>query len=148
MGMNEGGELSPSIRASDADRERVVEILRRHTAEGRISADEFEERMTAAYNARTMGALAELTTDLPVDLAEHAQRQQALARKAKRGKSLGRKMREDVSGLVGLGVVLTVIWALSGRGYFWPVWPLGILGALTVAQLLEAWGKRGGSGSA
>jgi uncharacterized membrane protein len=143
--MNQGGELNPSLRASDADRERVVEILRQHTAEGRITAEEFEERMTAAYGARTMGALAELTTDLPVDLAVHAQRQKALVKKAKRGKSLGRKAREDVSGLVSLGVILTVIWVVSGGGYFWPAWPLGILGALTVAQLIEAWGKRGGS---
>jgi Domain of unknown function (DUF1707) len=145
MGMNQGGELNPSLRASDADRERVVEILRRHTAEGRITAEEFEERMTAAYGARTMGALAELTTDLPVDLAEHAQRQQEIVRKARPRKAMSRKVREDVSGLAGLGVVLTVIWVLSGGGYFWPVWPLGILGALTIAQLIEAWSKRGGS---
>lgn len=145
MGMNEGGELSPSIRASDADRERVVEILRQHTAEGRITADEFDERMTAAYNARTMGALAELTTDLPVDLAEHAQRQQALARKAKRGKSAGRLVREGVSGIASIGVVLTAIWFIAGGGYFWPGWPLGIMSAILVAELIQAWGKRDGS---
>jgi Domain of unknown function (DUF1707) len=142
MGMNQGGELNPSLRASDADRERVVEILRRHTAEGRITADEFEERMTAAYGARTLGALAELTTDLPVDLAEHAQRQQEIARKARPRKALSRKVREDVSGFASLGVVLTVIWVISGAGYFWPAWPLGIMGALMLTQLIQAWGKR------
>jgi len=142
MGMNQGGELNPSIRASDADRERVVEMLRRNTAEGRISADEFDERMTAAYNAKTMGALAELTTDLPVDLAEHAQRQKELAKKAKPGKPMYRQAREQVSGLASLGVVLTVIWVISGAGYFWPAWPLGIIGALMVASLIDAWGKR------
>ena len=145
MGSNQGGELNPSIRASDADRERIVEILRQNTAEGRISAEEFDERMAAAYNARTLGALAELTTDLPVDLAEHGRRQAELARQAKPRKPLGRKLREDVSGLASLGVVLTVVWFISGGGYFWPAWPLGIIGALTVAQLIQAWGKRGGS---
>jgi Domain of unknown function (DUF1707) len=145
MGMNEGGELSPSIRASDADRERVVEILRQHTAEGRITADEFDERMTAAYSARTMGALAELTTDLPVDLAEHTQRQQELARKTKPGKPAARLVREGVSGIASLGVILTVIWFFGGRGYFWPGWPLGILSAILVAELIQTWGKRGGS---
>jgi hypothetical protein len=143
--MNQGGELNPSLRASDADRERVVEILRRHTAEGRITAEEFDERMTAAYSARTLGALSELTTDLPVDLAEHAQRQKELAKKAKPGKPLSRKVREDFSGLASLGVVLTVVWVISGAGYFWPAWPLGIIGAMMVAQLIQAWGKRGGS---
>ena len=142
MGMNQGGELNPSLRASDADRERVVEILRQHTAEGRITAEEFDERMTAAYSARTLGALAELTTDLPVDLAEHAQRQQEIARKARPRKALSRKVREDVSGLASLGVVLTVVWVISGAGYFWPAWPLGIMGALMLTQLIQAWGKR------
>ena len=58
----------PKVRASDADRERIVEQLRRHAAEGRLTMDEFEERMSAAYEARTYGALAELTRDLPVEL--------------------------------------------------------------------------------
>lgn len=56
------------VRASDADRERIVELLRQHTAEGRLTMDEFEERMTAAYAAKTYGELGPLTADLPVDL--------------------------------------------------------------------------------
>ena len=140
--MNEGGEPNPSIRASDADRERIVEILREHTAAGRIDAAEFEDRMAAAYNAKTMGALAELTTDLPVDLAEHGRRQAELARRAKPRRPVSRKLREEVSGLASLGVVLTVVWFISGGGYFWPAWPLGIMGALMLAGLIQAWGRR------
>ena len=141
MGMNQGGEPNPSIRASDADRERVVEILRQHTAEGRITADEFEERMTAAYAAKTMGALAELTTDLPVDLAEHARRQTELAKRAKPRKPLARQVREEFSGLVGLGVILTTVWVVSGGGYYWPAWPLGIIAAITLSRLIQVWGR-------
>ena len=140
--MNEGGEPNPSLRASDADRERIVEILRQHTAEGRIDAAEFEDRMTAAYNAKTMGALAELTTDLPVDLAEHSRRQAELAKRARPRRTVSRKAREEVSGLASLGVVLTVVWFIAGGGYFWPAWPLGIMGALMLAGLIQAWGKR------
>jgi hypothetical protein len=140
--MNQGGEPNPSIRASDADRERVVEILRQHTAEGRITADEFEERMTAAYAARTMGALAELTADLPVDLAEHTRRQAELARQAKPRKTLSRQVRQEFSGLASLGVVLTTIWLISGAGYFWPAWPLGIIAAITLARMIQVWGER------
>ena len=140
--MNEGGEPNPSIRASDADRERIVEILREHTAAGRIDAAEFEDRMAAAYNAKTMGALAELTTDLPVDLAEHGRRQAELAKRAKPRRPVSRKLREEVSGLASLGVVLTVVWFISGGGYFWPAWPLGIMGALMLAGLIQAWGRR------
>ena len=140
--MNQAGEPNPSIRASDADRERVVEILRQHTAEGRITADEFEERMTAAYAARTMGALAELTTDLPVDLAEHARRHVELARQARPRRTLSRQMRQEISGVASLGVVLTTIWLISGAGYFWPAWPLGIIAAITVARMIQVWGER------
>lgn len=60
------------MRASDSDRERIVEQLRKHAADGRITMDEFEERMAAAYQAKTYGALSELTRDLPVDLGSGA----------------------------------------------------------------------------
>jgi uncharacterized protein DUF1707 len=56
-----------AIRASDSDRERVVEVLRQAYAEGRLDLEEFDERTTAAYATRTWAGLRELTTDLPVD---------------------------------------------------------------------------------
>ncbi|WP_030810836.1 DUF1707 SHOCT-like domain-containing protein [Streptomyces sp. NRRL F-2799] len=55
----------PDLRASDADRERVAEILRDGLAEGRLDMAEFEERLESAYKARTYGELAPLTSDLP-----------------------------------------------------------------------------------
>jgi Domain of unknown function (DUF1707) len=54
------------IRASDADREVVVGTLREAYTVGRLSMDEFDERMTAAYASKTWGELRELTADLPV----------------------------------------------------------------------------------
>ncbi|QIJ62952.1 DUF1707 domain-containing protein [Streptomyces sp. JB150] len=57
---------APELRASDADRERVAEVLRDALAEGRLDMAEFEERLDAAYRARTYGELAPLTRDLPV----------------------------------------------------------------------------------
>ncbi|MFF8031145.1 DUF1707 domain-containing protein [Streptomyces sp. NPDC016626] len=53
------------LRASDADRERVAEILRDALAEGRLDMEEFEERLDATYRARTYGDLAPITRDLP-----------------------------------------------------------------------------------
>ena len=67
--MSQGGNGDRGLRASDADRERIVEQLRQHTADGRLTMDEFEQRMAAAYAAKTYGELAELTRDLPVDQA-------------------------------------------------------------------------------
>ncbi|MEU8436931.1 DUF1707 domain-containing protein [Streptomyces sp. NPDC029216] len=59
------GEAAPSMRASDADRERVVERLRDAVAEGRLDMEEFEERLEAAYKSRTYAELEPLTQDLP-----------------------------------------------------------------------------------
>jgi hypothetical protein len=58
------------MRASDADRDRVMDILRAATAEGRLTVDELDERLAAALTARTFGELAELTADLPVEPVE------------------------------------------------------------------------------
>ncbi|MDQ0930505.1 DUF1707 SHOCT-like domain-containing protein [Streptomyces turgidiscabies] len=55
----------PELRASDADRERVAEVLRDALAEGRLDMAEFEERFEATYRARTYGELAPITRDLP-----------------------------------------------------------------------------------
>jgi hypothetical protein len=54
------------IRASDVDREAVVATLRDAYMAGRLTMDEFDERMTAAYSGRTWGDLRPLTADLPV----------------------------------------------------------------------------------
>ncbi|MER7759521.1 DUF1707 domain-containing protein [Streptomyces sp. NPDC097619] len=59
------GPAPHELRASDADRELVVERLREAVAEGRLDMDEFEERMTTAYASRTYGELEPLTRDLP-----------------------------------------------------------------------------------
>ena len=56
----------PELRASDADRERVAEVLRDALAEGRLDMEEFEERLEATYKARTYGELTPITRDLPV----------------------------------------------------------------------------------
>ncbi len=53
------------LRASHQDRDRVVEILRVAAGDGRLTADELDERLEAALTARTYAELAALTTDLP-----------------------------------------------------------------------------------
>jgi hypothetical protein len=54
------------MRASDAERERIAEVLRDAVAEGRLDMEEFEERLDAAYKARTHAQLEPLVRDLPV----------------------------------------------------------------------------------
>lgn len=59
------GEQSPAFRISDAERERAVRTLGEHHAVGRLTYDEFVERMDRAYDARTHDELDVLTADLP-----------------------------------------------------------------------------------
>ena len=70
------GEVSPvdrpaeptaqaELRASHADRDRVVELLRVAAGDGRLTAEELDDRLEVALTARTYSELAVLTTDLP-----------------------------------------------------------------------------------
>jgi hypothetical protein len=60
--MSSGGDL---VRVSDAERDRAVASMREHLAEGRLSLEEFTQRMGEAYAAKTSADLAELERDLP-----------------------------------------------------------------------------------
>jgi hypothetical protein len=62
--MPEDPPRPPALRASDADRDRVIELLRAAVADGRLDPAEFDERLDAALAARTIEALAPLTADL------------------------------------------------------------------------------------
>lgn len=59
----------PNIRASDAERDRTVELLRDAAAEGRLMFEELADRIGAAGTATTRGELERLTADLPVPAA-------------------------------------------------------------------------------
>ncbi len=69
------GEISPlgrddvpaakQLRASHEDRDRVIEVLRVAAGDGRLTAEELDERVEVAFSARTYGELAALTSDLP-----------------------------------------------------------------------------------
>jgi hypothetical protein len=55
----------PAVRASDADREQTIALLRDATAEGRLTLEEFSQRVEAVYAAKLQGELEPLTGDLP-----------------------------------------------------------------------------------
>ncbi|GGN60922.1 hypothetical protein GCM10010112_17580 [Actinoplanes lobatus] len=55
----------PTLRASDAERYRVVAMLEKHAAAGRLTLDEFTERVDRVLACRTHGDLAAVTADLP-----------------------------------------------------------------------------------
>jgi hypothetical protein len=66
-----------TLRASDADRELVADRLRHATAEGRLSADELEERLEAGFAARTYGELDAVVDDLPGQTVRRRERHHA-----------------------------------------------------------------------
>ena len=57
--------MNDRIRVSDAERERVAARLREHFAEGRLSQEELDERLSAALSAKTEGDLRRVMADLP-----------------------------------------------------------------------------------
>jgi DUF1707 SHOCT-like domain/2TM domain len=96
------------LLASDADRDCVVERLRAAAAEGRLTSEELEQRLETAFAARTGAELEPLVADLPAPPA--------------RERRSGR--RPDLGPYVAVSLILVAIWALTGMGYFWPIWPI------------------------
>lgn len=96
------------MRAADADRDRTVERLRGAAVEGRLSAEELEERLETALAAPTYAELDEVVADLPVQAPP-------FRRTSRRG---------DLDAFLATSVLLLAVWALTGMGYFWPVWPI------------------------
>jgi hypothetical protein len=108
----------PGLRASDEERESTVNLLREHGAAGRLDLEELEQRVGAAYAARTRGELATLLDDLP--------RGQPVVPAPRAPQPAGRRHRRDAGhgwpAFAQVSVLLIAIWALSGAGYFWPAW--------------------------
>ncbi|MFE4369924.1 DUF1707 domain-containing protein [Streptomyces sp. NPDC056835] len=64
-GKRSGPGSPPELRASHADRDQVVDVLRIAAGDGRLTSDELDERLEAALSARTVSELTALTVDLP-----------------------------------------------------------------------------------
>jgi hypothetical protein len=57
------------LRVGDAERDEVTTALHEHFAQGRLTRDELDERLTTTLSARTVGDLRKVTADLPGTLA-------------------------------------------------------------------------------
>ncbi len=117
----------PRIRASDADRDRVAEALREHHATGRLSMEEFQERLDHAYAAKTLSDLDELMSDLPaIDLYQlpiPAARRPAPPSPSQQPGRLSPVWGAAWASWATVTVLCIVIWLLSDPGgYFWPFW--------------------------
>jgi hypothetical protein len=143
MELEPGGEpRPPRLRAADADRERTVEQLRRHHADGRLDLEEFNERMDRAYAAKTLAELDELMTDLPRDATPATPRAAGPLdeRQARRRQSFYRSLAIYLA----VNAMMVGIWLFSGGGYFWPIWIILGWGVGIVAQGVGAFGPGAG----
>ncbi|MER7505640.1 DUF1707 domain-containing protein [Nonomuraea pusilla] len=128
---------SPEMRASDVDRDRVAAILREHTAQGRITMEEFNERLEQVYASRTYGELAKLTADLPdVDLRQRPQPHAEVARPATH-----QGMRAAWGTWAAASAINWVIWLIVSLTsgdliYPWPLWVMGPWGAVLLLSTL------------
>jgi hypothetical protein len=112
------------IRAADADRERVATTVQSAGAEGRLTLDEVEERLTHVYSARFTDELTALTADLPRPVPQwpgFPLSPAALRRHP--------ALRLHLAVVVAISVVAIVRWVVLGTGFFWPAFPMFWLAA-------------------
>jgi len=126
----------PALRASDADRERVIVLLREHAAAGRLTLEEFTDRMSAAYLARTNTELEELARDLPAESAPVATRRRPTRFLFSLFGSTVREGRIRVQGriacLMGFGNIDLDLRRATLEGDVITILALGVFGAIDV----------------
>jgi hypothetical protein len=141
----------PRIRASDADRDRTAEFLREHLAAGRLTTEEFQERLDKAYAAKTLGELDELLADLPgIDLYKLPD--------AGLPRHRGRNGIPPLPWLMAPGrvsaawgswftasLIAFVVWLLSGHpGNLWFLWVAGPYGVVLLGRWISGGPPGGG----
>ena len=159
----------PHLRASDADRAAVADVLGAHMSAGRLDVVEYDERLARAYAARTFGELAELTTDLPA--SPSARPSGATGAAAAPGTTQGPGVtrapgwqqvarhgvpacgswaggqRTAWGSWASTAAIVLTIWVATMLGsgewlYPWPIWVIGPWGAMLLAQSVT--GRRDG----
>jgi hypothetical protein len=136
----------PSIRTSDAERDRVAQLLQEHFAQGRLDHEEFTDRLGRVYKARTTDELATVTNDLPErDLADI---RGASSRDEEFAVAPPISMRDPALMVpwalyAGVNILCFVIWLIlfltTDYDYPWFLWVMGpwgiVMGMVTVGVL-------------
>ncbi|MDE3134124.1 MAG: DUF1707 domain-containing protein [Acidobacteriota bacterium] len=110
----------PHLRVSDQEREEAAAAIREHYAAGRLDSAEFEERVQAAYGARTQSELSALSADLPA----LPPKPPTTIERARQTFNTSVLVRNASAGGVAF-LACTGLWAATGAsGDFWPRWVL------------------------
>jgi len=137
------------LRAADADRMTVASVLGEHMAAGRLTVEEYEDRLTRTYAAKTYGELDELTADLPTGAP--AVRPETPPAQPAAGAHVahhGRGVHPYAwHAWLRTSLIVVTIWAATSLAnwellYFWPVWVIGPWGAVLLAQTIGGGGDR------
>ena len=129
-----------SMRASDADREVVRTVLVDAYGDGRLTREEYDDRLNALYGSRTLGELPSLVADLTPTGSPTAV--PAPLRPANLRAQGARKWRKDVeesfAAFLVPSAICTVIWiAVGGGGFFWPMFPMIFLGLNVLKTVVQ-----------
>jgi hypothetical protein len=123
--------MTPDIRASDADREATAERLRVAALEGRLTSDELDARLGAAYGARWCSELEHLTADVTVPASPPA-RPPTFAQPA-----------VQMNGLAVASLVAAILWI----GWLGSALAI-VFGHLALSQIRQSRGTQSGRGLA
>jgi hypothetical protein len=129
------------MRAADSDRQRVAEALQTALNEGRLTLDEYDERLRDAYAARTYGELDRLLDDIPgTRPTEHSQ--VIPATKVSQPTMTSTRPWAVWGSWVGVAVLTVGIWAVASIAsgeflYFWPIWVIGPWGAVLLFRTIS-----------
>jgi hypothetical protein len=125
-------------RASDAEREYIAQVINAAAAEGRLTLDEAEERLSATYAARFRYELAGLISDLPQETFP--------PRTPAGGSQFPLRLQVHLAVAAVLSLLLIVGWFRSGVPYPWPIGPMFLLwGSFLVHLRFLRWSAIGGS---
>ncbi len=133
-----------SLRASDAERERIVEALAEHSAAGRLTLTELDQRADAAYAAVTLAELDRVLVDLPA-LRPRTGAAPAPPNGARRQEEAARRLTDIAAGpatswaitaVICLAVWVVTSLASGGPTYFWPMWVIGPWGLVVLRSSL------------
>lgn len=143
MGTGEGNEMTAvtaghgQLRASDADREQAVDLIKAAFVQGRLTGDELDVRVGEALAARTCGRLAALTTDIRTPSVEAVSVPES-ARARPRPAAI--KAGRSATGAV-IAACVAVVAVLAAAGAHLRVGPDAV-----ACQSFSAWAQQGSDG--
>jgi hypothetical protein len=120
----------PNLRIGNPERDAVVDRLNAALNEGRLELVEYDDRVRQVYAAKTAGELVPITADLPAPVPPPPPAPK---------RDFRALLTPDELRWAGVAIILLTIWLIQSLAtrdlnYFWPVWPIGIWGAVLLGR--------------